>query len=161
MRSDFYRLSTAAALLGLSNGVLYAFHGSWAYTSTLQGGVERLMGADSGSLAVQWGLFAALLVGMGLSAWHRGSFRLDWRPSVSWTRNLVGGLLMGLGAALAAGGNDVLVLHGIPGLSPHAVPAYAALMVGVAVVLVIERLLRGEYMTVDCTGDICAARRGE
>ncbi len=94
--SDFYRLSTAAALLGLSNGILYAFYGSWAYTSTLQRGIERLMGAGSGPSAVQLGLFAALLAGMGLSAWQRGSFRFDWRPSLSWARNLVVGLLMGL-----------------------------------------------------------------
>ena len=160
MLSDYYRLSTAAALLGLSNGILYALYGSWAYTSTLHHGVERLMEAGSGPSAVQWSLFAALLAGVGFSAWHRGSFRLDWRPSLSWTQNLVGGLLMGVGAAMAPGGNDVLVLHGLPGLSPHALPAYVALIAGIAVVLVIERLVRGEYMKVDCSGDICTARSG-
>ena len=160
VRSDFYRLSTAAALLGLSNGILYTFYGSWAYTSTLQRGIERLTGAGSGPSAVQWGLFAALLAGTGLSAWQRGSFRFDWRPSLSWAQNLVGGLLMGLGAAMAGGGNDVLVLHGIPALSPHAVPAYAALIAGIAVALMIGRLVRGKYMKVDCSGDICTARSG-
>ena len=158
VRSDYYRLSSAAALLGLSNGILYALYGSWAYTSTLHSGIEGLIGTDSGPSAVQWGLFAALLAGMGLSAWQRGSFRLDWRPSLSWARNLVGGLLMGLGAGMAAGGNDVLVLHGIPGLSPHALPTYAALMAGIAVALVMDRLMRGEFMKVDCSGDICAAK---
>lgn len=34
--SHQYRLSTAAALIGLSNGVLYNIYGSWSYTSTLE-----------------------------------------------------------------------------------------------------------------------------
>jgi short-chain fatty acids transporter len=39
-------------------------------------------------------------------------------------RPVVGGIFMGLGAALIPGGNDVLVLHGIPSLSPQAIPSY-------------------------------------
>ncbi len=153
--SNVYRLSTAAAWLGLSNGILYAIHGSWAYTSTLQHGVARLMGAGPGTSALQWSLFAALLTGMVFSSWQRGSFHLDWRPSLSWAQNLVGGLLMGLGAAMVPGGNDVLVLHSIPGLSPHALPAYVAMIAGIAGVMGIMRVVQGEYMKVDCSGDIC------
>ena len=158
-RSEFYRLSTAAALLGLSNGILFALHGPWAYTNTLRRGVEGLLGADSGASALRWGLAAAVLAGVVLSAWQRSSFRLDWRPSISWAGNLAGGLLMGLGAGMAAGGNDVLLLHGIPGLSAHALPAYLALIAGIALVLVVDRLMRGTFMKVDCSGDVCAAGR--
>ena len=39
---------------------------------------------------------------------------------------------MGFGTALAPGGNDVLILYGIPTVSPYAVPTYTALAVGVA-----------------------------
>ena len=92
---------------------------------------------------------------MVFSSWQRGSFRLDWRPSLSWVQNLVGGLLMGLGAAMVPGGNDVLVLHSIPGLSPHALPAYVAMIAGIAGVMGIMRVVQGEYMKVDCSGDIC------
>ena len=79
-------------------------------------------------------------------------------PSFSWARYLVGGLLMGLGAAMVPGGNDVLVLHSIPGLSPHAAPAYGAMIAGIAAVLIMMRLIQGETMTVDCSGDICVSR---
>ena len=65
---------------------------------------------------------------------------------------------MGLGAAMVPGGNDVLILHSIPGLSPHAVPAYGAMIAGIAAVLITMRFVRGETMTVDCRGDICVAR---
>ena len=100
-----------------------------------------------------------MLAGVALSAWQRGSFRLDWRPSLSWAGNLAGGLLMGLGAGMAAGGNDVLLLHAIPALSLHALPAYMALIAGIAFVLVVDRLIRGTFMMVDCSGDVCTAGR--
>ena len=34
-RSNRYRLSTAAAVIGVSNALLYALHGAWAYTGTI------------------------------------------------------------------------------------------------------------------------------
>lgn len=153
--SDRYRLSTAAVLLGVSNGILYAIYGSWAYTSTLGKVVERFMGSVSGPSAHQVALFAFVLAGMALSTWQRGSFHLDWRPSFSWALNLMGGLLMGLGAAMVPGGNDVLVLQGIPGLSPHAVPVYAAMLAGIATVILMMRLVSGKAVSMDCSGDVC------
>lgn len=155
--ADIYRLSTAAALLGLTSGVLYALHGTWTFTSSLRSGVAGLMGTGAGPSAVRWALFAAMLAGMALAAWQSGAFRLVWRPSRAWARNMAGGLLMGLGAGMAAGGNDVLLLHSIPGLSPHAVPTFAALLLGIACVLTLDRLIRGTFMRVDCGGDRCSA----
>ena len=155
--ADVYRLSTAAALLGMTNAVLYALHGAWAYTSSLRTGVEGLLGTGAGPSAVRWGLFAAVLAGMALAAWQSGAFRLVWRPTRAWASNLAGGLLMGLGAGMAAGGNDVLVLHSIPGLSPHAVPTFAALLLGIACVLTLDRLIRRKALKVDCGGDLCSA----
>jgi len=115
-----YRLSTAAMLIGLANGGLYLIYGAWGYTGTLHQTAEAaLFGRDQPS-PQRWFLFAAMLLGMVLSTWQRGSLRVDWRPQFAWARNFVGGLLMGLGAALIPGGNDALVLYGIPSLSPHA-----------------------------------------
>lgn len=150
-----YRLSTAALLLGLSNAVLYALHGNWMYTSTLSRGIERALGSGAGPGALLWLLFLAVMVGMALSSWHRGSFRLQWRPDWSWASRVIGGSLMGFGAALVPGGNDVLLLHGIPSLSPHAVPAYVAMLFGVAAALVLMRALGFDLERVDCAGDVC------
>ena len=153
--SKRYRLSAAAALLGVSNGVLYALHGPWAYTNAAQREVERAVGLGGESAGRLWLLFVALLAGMTLSAWQRGSFRLEWRPSPVWVRNLAGGLLMGLGAGLAIGSNDALLLHGLPGLSPHALPSYLALIAGIMIVLLVEKWLQGRLSKVDCHGDTC------
>ena len=78
-----YRLSAAAAVLGISNGVLYALHGSWAYTTAIQreiglGPIEsEKPGAD------QWLLVGSLLAGAAFSAIQRGRFQLAWRPSAA------------------------------------------------------------------------------
>ena len=62
---------------------------------------------------------------------------------------------MGLGAALVPGGNDVLLLNAIPGLSPHALPAYFAMLVGIAVGLIIVKWRGGRWHVVNCSGDQC------
>jgi uncharacterized membrane protein YedE/YeeE len=154
-----YRLSTAAALIGIANGVLYALNGPWTYTAALHGDVIQLQSGDGRPLALRLGLFFAVVTGAVVSAWQRGTLRLDWRPSPSWLQDFAGGLLMGLGAAIAPGGNDVLVLQAIPQLSPHALPAYLAMTAGIAMVLVIMRATGGARLEVDCRGDVCRTGR--
>ncbi len=153
--ADRYRLSTAAFLMGISNAILYASYGTWAYTSVLNRGVRQVMGETETFQAIYWYLFASLLAGMFLSAWCKRGFRLDWRPSKKWSLHFLGGLLMGLGAAMVPGGNDVLILNSIPGLSPHAIPAYLAMIAGITVALTIMKRRDGQVPAVDCGGDIC------
>lgn len=153
--ADRYRLSTAAFLMGISNAILYASYGTWAYTSVLNRGVGQFMGSTEAVRAIHWYLFAALLAGMFLSAWRKRGFRLDWRPSQLWSLHFSGGLLMGLGAAMVPGGNDVLILNSIPGLSPHALPAYLAMIMGIVVVLATMKKVTGHVPAVDCRGDLC------
>ena len=62
-----------------------------------------------------------------------------------------------MGAAMIPGGNDVLILHGIPSLSPHAVPAFLAMLAGIAGSLMGMRALGQGIPRIDCGGDICTA----
>src|SRR6266498_1151112 len=125
-----YRLSTAAMLIGLANGLLFLAYGRWGSTGMLQESVEALIGNGNWPAIERWTLGAAMLAGMVLSTWQRKSFHLEWQPRLHWLRNAFGGLLMGLGAAFVPGGNDTLVLFGIPSLSPNALPVYAAMTGG-------------------------------
>ena len=154
--ADRYRLSTAALVLGLSNALLYALHGNWVYTATLSREIGRATGQGGQPDPFLWLLFLGLVAGMAVSSWQRRRFRVDWRPSPGWIGNAAGGALMGFGAALVPGGNDALILHGIPTLSPHALPAYAAMLVGIAASLSLMRLAGAQLTTVDCSGDICS-----
>jgi hypothetical protein len=106
-------------------------------------------------LTVNLLLFLALFGGMLLSAWQRGSLRLRWHRLQAWPRHFIGGAFMGAGAVLIPGGNDTLILKSLPGLSPHAIPASAALFCGIGATLLLMRLFTGKALNVDCTGDIC------
>lgn len=150
-----YRLSTAAALMGFANGLLYLFNGPWTYTGALRQGVEGLVIAGETPTRVRLSLFAAVFIGMALSAWQRGSFNLDRRIAPIGAVNFAGGILMGVGAVMVPGGNDALILYGIPTLSSHALPAYAAMLAGIAAVILIMRVFTGVQMRVDCSRDIC------
>jgi hypothetical protein len=102
----------------------------------------------------RWVVLGAVLFGMLASTLQRGSFRIDWKPRLSWLRNIFGGILMGLGCALLPGGNDALILYGIPGLSPHALPAYGALLLGIFVALITMRAIFRVEMRVACRNDM-------
>jgi uncharacterized membrane protein YedE/YeeE len=153
--SSNYRLSTAALLLGVANGVLFVLFGSWAYTRTARTAVNHVVMGRPGPALLYWFLFAALLGGVLLSSLTNKRFALDARFRLDWLLNLLGGFLMGFGVTLAPGGNDVLILHSIPGGSPHALPTYGALLVGTAAGLIVIRGLGGAAVRIECTGDIC------
>jgi hypothetical protein len=91
---------------------------------------------------------------MFVSTLQRGGFRFDWTPRRAWLRNIFGGVLMGIGVALAPGGNDALVLYGIPSLSPHALPAFLAMAAGIAAALLVMRHGFGIVSHVECRNDI-------
>lgn len=136
--SPRYSLGAAALLLGLGSGYLYTLHGAWTYTTTLNRAAQSLFRPDSGPSGLLLGLLLALVAGMALSSWQRGGFRARLGKAEDWLRRFAGGSMMGLGGALVPGGNDELILRAIPALSPNAVPAYLALLAGVACVLLLQ-----------------------
>jgi hypothetical protein len=163
--SPRFRLSTAAAVIGVSNGILYAYLGTWSYTHTLRSSVELMIvpadvGAGQVSAAMLWWLFFALVVGVIVSSVLSRRFVLDWRALAGWQGFLSGGILMGLGAALVPGGNDVLLLNAIPGLSPHALPAYLAMLAGIAIALMVVKWRGGEWEVINCSADQCQEFKG-
>jgi uncharacterized membrane protein YedE/YeeE len=153
--SPRYRLSTAAVLLGLSGGVLYALHGTWTYTSTLGLGVQSLLTLERPPPGANLMLLVAALAGISISAWQRRAFRLRAPGLWGWLGHLMGGLMMGVGASLVPGGNDLLVLHAIPLLLPQALLAYGAILVGCALALVVMGRVTGAPKRLDCKGDLC------
>lgn len=152
-----YRLSAAALLIGLSSSVIFLLIGSPGYTLTLQSLVQGFLGTGLFPAAGRDLLLLAVLAGMLASTLQRGSFRLDWQPQWSWLRNALGGALMGLGTAMVPGGNDALILYGIPSLSPHAIPSYAALLAGALAGLLAMKHVGGIDTRVVCKDDIYLA----
>lgn len=153
-----YRVGTAAAVIGVCAGLLYAIVGAWSYTGTLRRAIDAMYRLLPSPAALNWMLFAAVLVGMLASSLQRGSFALRWRPRGALAPRLAGGTLMGLGASLVPGGNDTLILTGLPALSGWAVSAYLALVGGVAAGLWLQRLRGAPYPNVTCVDGVCVER---
>ena len=62
---------------------------------------------------------------------------------------------MGFGVFFIPGGNDVLLLQGIPSLSPHTLLALVAMIIGIAATIIVIRFVTGEYMRIRCVNDAC------
>ncbi|MDB5582358.1 MAG: hypothetical protein JWR80_7534 [Bradyrhizobium sp.] len=133
----------AALVLGVSGGLLYVLHGAWAYSLV----IDRLVTGTIGGvrdLPVVLAVLAATVGGAMLGALHDGTFA----PGIRWRllpQRLIGGTGMGYGASLVPGGNDAVLLHGLPSLSPHAAPAFAAMVTAAACGLLLTRRLTGAW----------------
>lgn len=138
--APMYHLSVAAAVLGISGGLLYATQGAWSYTNFLRAEVTHGISGAMPPRAWHAVLVAGLLAGMAASALQRRA--LAWHAParlLGWSRHLGGGILMGAGAALIPGGNDTLLLSGLPSATAAAVGAYLCMLLGIAGVLVALR----------------------
>ena len=118
----------ATTVIGITFVVLLVLAGGWAYTDVL----AELARGMSASIGARTLLAAALLAGAVLGGWtagRLGSTRLSGGQSL---RCLVGGMLMGWGSLLVPGGNDGLVLVGMPLAWPYAWLAFTTMCVTVA-----------------------------
>jgi len=153
--SSRYRLSSAAAVLGIGGGTLYAIQGAWTYTNFLRGEAASWLGVGPAPAAGQALLLAALIGGMLFSSWYRGAQRLRLPNLSELPARLAGGFLMGVGGTLVPGGNDTLLLAAIPTFSLQAFAVFGALLAGVAATLFVMRWRMGGLMPVACSGDRC------
>lgn len=119
--------AAAMAVIGVVNAALMVMVGPWAYTVLL----GDLAGGWSAGLALRCGLFAALLAGAVAGAVRDGRFRPRAPTLRQAMHSLAGGALMGVAGRLIPGGNDSLVLNGLPLLWPHAWAAYGALCLAI------------------------------
>ncbi len=150
-------LSLGVFLVALANSGLLLMDRPWSFTSTAicaSGAAEVSPCAHPVTL---WIVSAAAMLAMVVSAMLRGSFRLRPIRLGSALRRLGAGSLMGIGAAMIPGGNDGLILFGIPSLSPHALPSWFGIVVGIWVALAVMRALGARVPTIRCKGDICRA----
>jgi len=144
-------------LIGACGTAIFLLFGSAGYSTTFEVVVESALGTQPSPTTGRWLLLIAVLLGMLTSTLQRRTFRFAARPQRSWSRNLAGGILMGLGVAMAPGGNDAFVLYGVPNLSPNAVPAFAAMAVGIVVAIVLLRLAFGIETRASCRADMFIA----
>jgi sulfur transporter len=118
----------ATTVIGVTFVVLLLLVGGWAYTDVLAE-LARGMAASVGARTV---LALALLAGAALGGWTAGRFRSAAIAPAQLARCLAGGVLMGWGSLLLPGGNDGLILVGMPLAWPYAWLAVATMCVTIA-----------------------------
>lgn len=125
----------ATAVIGISFVISLIAVGPWAYTYAL---LALAKGTHDGVLLKSL-LLLALFAGAVLGGWTAGRLKLrapGWPVAL---RCLGGGVLMGWGSLLIPGGNDELLLVGLPLLQPYAWAAVASMAVAIGLGRRLER----------------------
>jgi len=119
---------TATTVIGVTFVVMLLLVGGWAYTDVLAE-LARGMAASVGARSV---LAIALLAGAALGGWTAGRFASRPIAASQLARCVAGGMLMGWGSLLLPGGNDGLILVGMPLAWPYAWLAIATMCATIA-----------------------------
>jgi hypothetical protein len=127
----------ATAVIGIVFAVSLIAIGPWAYTYAL---LALAQGKTSG-VAVKLVLLGFLFAGALAGGWTAGKLKLRMPTLPSAARCLVGGVLMGWGSLLIPGGNDELLLVGVPLLQPYAAVAVICMALAIAAGQIVERRL--------------------
>lgn len=129
--SPLWNPHVATLVIGITFAVMLLGVGPWTYTELLADLAKGKMGGIIWRIA----LFAALLAGARLGGLRHGM--------TAWTKPtreriqtcLIGGAMMGVGGALIPGGNDGLVLVGLPFLMPYALASLATMVTVIALAI--------------------------
>lgn len=112
-------------------GIVGALHQPWPWMPAL-----RYIRTSDGLTAIGLTGLISESIANGM---FRGRFRFELPGLAAVRDRFAGGLLMGAGSALIPGGNDSLILQGIPLGSALAFLAYAVLLATIVVLLLIVR----------------------
>jgi len=127
----------ATAIIGITFLVMLLTVGAWAYTDVL----AELAHGMAGNLWTRSLLLLALLVGATVGGWTAGRFRNRGVEITQMLRCFAGGVLMGWGSLLIPGGNDGLILVGMPLLWPYAWLAIASMCTAIAAGQLLQRAM--------------------
>jgi hypothetical protein len=106
----------ATTVIGVTFFFMLVLTGAWTYTDVL----AELARGMATNLPARVLLVFALLAGAMIGGWTAGRFRNTPVTLAQVAKCFVGGALMGLGSLMIPGGNDGLILVGMPLAWPYA-----------------------------------------
>jgi toxin CptA len=124
----------ATAVIGITFLGMLLLVGAWTYTDAL---ADFARGMRMNLLA-RCLLFAALFAGALIGGWNAGRLHAIAPTPRALLRCFSGGTLMGLGSWLIPGGNDGLILVGMPLLWPYAWLAFASMVAVIAASMLVQ-----------------------
>ncbi|MFC6672829.1 YeeE/YedE thiosulfate transporter family protein [Marinobacterium aestuariivivens] len=119
--------------IGLLSGLLFLYEPGWSPGSLMQ---EQIAAALNGDVhppppLPRYALVLALLVGMSLGAHRLKKLQLRSTTVGPLFLHLLAGTLMGVGTALAMGGNDSQLLLALPAFSPAGFLTVGCILAGI------------------------------
>lgn len=129
-----WRPSLSMGVIGVSSALLMIFFAPWPYSKLL---VDIGTGAAGDRTALKVILALAFVSGASIGAATRGALKIIMPTARALAEKAVAGMLMGAGSFLVPGGNDAMVLVGLPHLFGYAIIAYMSMSVTVAAIIMI------------------------
>lgn len=122
----------ALLTIGITAALIYGTRPEWSYAAVL----NSLLAGQGLSVGMTVELaVVALFAGAIFSSWLKNKFHPQLGTWKLATANLAGGFLMGIGAATVPGGNDVLLMWTVPGLTLYGAVAYIVMIATIAIML--------------------------
>lgn len=128
----------ATLLIGVTFFLTMITAGSWAYTDALAELARPVQGMDP-DLLLRGAMVVALLAGSVIGGRIAGGVQSVPLRLADVGRCLAGGVMMGLGGQLVPGGNDGLIMLGLPLLLPHAWVAVIAMGLTIAALIALSQ----------------------
>lgn len=131
---------SALLVIAVCGALLHATAGEWTYMAVLSERAASLVTGHASHPAPLVFVGAIALIAGGIYAARR-SERFAWqRPKpIAISLRGIGGAVMGFAAAIVPGGNDVMLIYGLPSAAPHAIAAYLSMMASLFAVLAITK----------------------
>jgi len=127
-----WRMWSGIMLVGISAGCLFLYEPAWSPSDFVRdAGLNLMTGTSPPPSFMRALILLAMLLGMAAGAWRFGRFRWVLPAGGEIGKHLGSGLLMGIGSALALGGNDFQLLLALPALSLASLSAIASMLLGI------------------------------
>lgn len=131
------------SIFGLCSGALFLLLGrSWDYTKLIMEVEVHLYAGSLPDMTILPVMMAtiALITGMAIATSLSKSFKLRSSTFKAFAVKFFAGAVMGAAVGLIPGGNDTIILHGVPGLALHAPIALMVMMMTIAIIVYIKKL---------------------
>lgn len=127
------KIGLSMLAIGLMAGVAFLYEPKWTPSGLLKDLSLAIWHSDQARWpsVERFMLMAALIGGMALAALSHRTFSFVFSSWRVFIRHLVAGILMGVGAAIASGGNDSQLLLALPALSPAGCATVLSMLVGI------------------------------
>lgn len=135
------------AIIGGLTALITIALGPWHYTRIAVIGTDNPAAAQFAQITLLTGLMAAVVLGAVTAAIRDQRFALRAPTLPGALSTLLGGALMGAALRLIPGGNDGIILSGLPSLSFSALVAYGAMCVTIMALIWIPERLRRQRAT--------------